>query len=448
MPKEADIPLLAGYVHKNRGLNDQAVADFTETIHRDPEAVTAYVNRGYVLNDLRQSQPAAADFEAALKLEPNNGEAHLGFAYADLAMRKPDAALRQANLAERDSGDSFGLHVIRATAYGDMDMLTMAAREYQTALKFAPNDGALHIGLGNTYFAERRYHEAIGELEVAKKFSPDNPQIYAWLARSYASLQDREKTYLNVRMAEQYALSQPARRVGREPGPIDDHGTELSEILVSTGEALSTLGDQNAAMERFQRALVAAGSDRISVRLAIAEIMTERGHQDDAQRQIALGWMEAEAGETAPPSGPQYVEAADLFSSMHHYDLSEDYLARAKAAGASDAEVRIALANDDLALGETVKAKAELAAISDPADEGAELSVPVGRSQRLQPGTSESAGAHRFCPGDQWSRRRPNRRTRNAGNRGQRGPESQSAFECALGSLCRAHLRRFDGLRP
>jgi hypothetical protein len=49
---------------------------------------------------------------------------------------------------------------------------------------------------------------------------------------------------------------------------------------------------------------------------------------------------------------------------MHHYDLSQDYLARAKAAGASDGEVRIALANDYLALGETVKAKAELAAIA------------------------------------------------------------------------------------
>ena len=369
LPKEADIPLLAGYVHKKRGLDERAVADFTETIDRKPDAVTAYVNRGYVENDLRQSQPAAADFEAALKLEPNNGEAHLGLAYADLALRKPDAALRQANLVERYSGDSLGLHVIRATAYGRMDMLTMAGREYQAALKFAPNDGSLHIGLGNTYFAEHRFHDAIAELEVAEKFSPDNPQIYVWLARSYASLHDRDKTYVNVRLAEQYTLSQPARTADQVPDHIDDSGSELSEILISTGEALSTLGDQNAAMERFQRALVAAGSDRISVRLAIAEIMTQRGHQEDAQRQIALGWMEAQARETVPPSGPQYVEAANLFSSMHQYDLSEDYLARAKAAGASDAEVRIALANDDLALGETVKAKAELAAIPDPADE-------------------------------------------------------------------------------
>jgi len=363
LPKEADIPLLAGYVHKSRGLNEQAVADFTETIKRNPNAVTAYVNRGYVLNDLRRSQLAAADFESALKREPNNGEAHLGLAYADLGLRKSDEAIRQSNLAERASGDSLALHVIRATAYGRMDMLTSAAREYQAALKFAPNDGALHIGLGNTYFAEHRYHEAIGELEIAEKFSPDNPQLYAWLARSYAGLDDREKTYLNVRLAEQYARSQPAHPTEAGAEPMD-RGSDLSEILISTGEALSTIGDQNSAMERFQKALVVAGSDRISVRLAIAQIMMQRGQQNDAERQLALGWMEAAAGETAPPNGPQYVQAANLLSSMHHYDLSQDYLARAKAAGASDGEVRIALANDYLALGETVKAKAELAAIA------------------------------------------------------------------------------------
>src|SRR6202021_3114930 len=150
----------------------------------------------------------------------------------------------------------------------------------QTALKFAPTDGPLHIGLGNTYFAEHRYHEAISEVEVAEKFTPGNPQIYAWLARSYASLQDRQKTYLNVHLAEQYALSQPARTAGSGLDPIHDSGPELRDILISTGEALSTLGDQNAAMDGFQTALVAAGSDPISVRLAIPEIMTQRGHQD------------------------------------------------------------------------------------------------------------------------------------------------------------------------
>ena len=240
----------------------------------------------------------------------------------------------------------------------------------------------------------------------------------------------------------------PRGRPNGTPTTIEDSGSELSEILISTGEALSTLGDQNAAMDRFQKALVAAGSDRISVRLAIAEIMTQRGHQDDAERQIALGWMEAEAGDTVPPSGPQYVEAADLFSSMHHYDLSEDYLARAKAAGASDAEVRIALANDDLALGETVKAKAELAAISDPADEAqnyqyllAEANVYSQEHQNPQALTAFAQATN--GAGDDQTAEQGMLAT--GANEGMRVNPHLSVLSDALR---RAHLRRFDGLRP
>src|ERR1035438_2056031 len=50
LPQEPDIPLLAGYVHKHEGLNEQARQDFTKALERDPNVVTAYVNRGYLLD--------------------------------------------------------------------------------------------------------------------------------------------------------------------------------------------------------------------------------------------------------------------------------------------------------------------------------------------------------------------------------------------------------------
>ena len=59
LPKEPDIPLLAGYVHKRAGLLDQAQADFSQALERDPEMATAYVNRGYVLHDLHKPEAAA-----------------------------------------------------------------------------------------------------------------------------------------------------------------------------------------------------------------------------------------------------------------------------------------------------------------------------------------------------------------------------------------------------
>ncbi len=359
LPKEPDIPLLAGYVHKHQGQAELARQDFTETIKRDPEAETAYVNRGYMLNDLRRPQDAATDFESALKLNPHDGEAHLGLAYAYLDLRKTEGALRQADLAEQALGDSKNIHVIRATAYGRQDMLAKAATEYRAALKFAPDDGALHLGLANTFFAQRQYRDAIDELETAERYSPNDPSIYAMLARSYASLDDREQTLRYVQLAEQHL--QPV------PGSPDTSDKQ-SEVFVATGEALSTLGDHAAAMDRFRKALAAPGSNRVSVRLAIAQVMAQQGHGEEAEREIALALMEAAGGETLPPSGNQLVMAADVFRSMHDYQLSQNYLQRAKTAGAPDAQVRIGLANNYLALGDTAKAHAELDAVKTAAD--------------------------------------------------------------------------------
>lgn len=370
--KEPDIPLLTGYVHKHDGQLDQARQDFTTALDRDPNMVTAFVNRGYVLHDLRKPRDAAADFESALKREPNNGEAHLGLAYANLDLHKPQVALKQVQLAQQYMGDSQPIHLIRATAYGQRGMLTKAADEYRAALKFTPNDGTLHLALADNLYSQRRYHDAIDELQVAQKLSPNDASISALFARSYAQLQDREQTLRYVQLAEQQAVQPPQPGTGSLPGQSGGSGRSggslQSNIYLSTGSAMSVLGDQDAAMDRFRKALLAPESDRVSVRLAIAEIMAHKDHADDAKRQIALALMEAGTGETVPPTGEQLIGAADVLREVHDFQLSQTYVQRAQAAGASETAVRIGAANNYLALGETTRAQAELSAISSEPD--------------------------------------------------------------------------------
>ncbi len=360
LPNEPDISLLAGYAHKHAGQLDQAQKDFTEALDRDPNVVTALVNRGYVLHDLRQPAAAASDFESALKCEPKNGEAHLGLAYASLDLHRPRVALRQVQLAQEEMGDAMPVHLIRATAYGQNGMLTKSAAEYRAALKYSPNDGALHLALADTLYGLRQYHEAIEESQTAQKFSPEDDVIDAELARCYAQLHDRDQTLRYVQLAEQHAQS-------AKPTADGQKRTE-SSVLVSTGQALSLLGDENAAMQRFVRALAAPDSDRVGVRLAIAQVMASQDHPNDARRQIALALMEAHTGETLPPTGEQLMEAADVFLSLHDYQLAQMYLQRAQAAGAPETNVRIGLANTYLALGDTTRAQDELSAIGSSAD--------------------------------------------------------------------------------
>jgi tetratricopeptide (TPR) repeat protein len=359
-PHEPDLPLLAGYAHKHNGQREQALEDFTQVLDRDPNVVTAYVNRGYVLNDLRRSKAAAADFESALKREPKSGEAHLGIAYADLDLHKPQAALRHSQLAEQQLGDSKVLHMIRATAYGREGLLTKAAIEYRSALKFTPNDGTLHLGVGDILFTQRRYRQAVEELQIVEKLSPGDAAVYALLARSYAHLEARDLALRYVQLAENHARDKLK--------PADGPKSGDSEIFVATGEALSALGDQRGAMERFQKALATPNGNRVDARLAIAQLMAQQDHSRDAERQIGLALMEAEVGQTVPPTGDQYIAAADVLRQTHEYQLSQTYLEHAKTAGASDIAVRVGLANNYLALGDTARAGAQLSAVSHLAD--------------------------------------------------------------------------------
>ena len=358
LPHEPDIPLLAGYVEKHDGHLEEALQDFTKALDRDSSVETAYVNRGYVLNSLHRPGDAAASFEQALQREPRDGQAHLGLAYAELDLDHPEAAIRQAGLAEEASGDSQLIHAIKATAYGREDMLTRAAEEYRAALRFTPNDPVLHLGLGNTLFGERRYREAIDELLIAERMAPADPQVDVLLARTYANLQDRQNTYHYVQLAEQRAAA--ASRTGNA-------AEVLSETYMATGQALSALGDQQAAMERFSDALAESHSNRAGIRLAIAQLMTQQGNAEGAERQIALAQMEAEAGDAKPVTGNQYVDAADVLRQLHEYQLSQNYLQRAQAAGAPDIPVRVGFASNYLAVGDTARAAAELAgAAQDP----------------------------------------------------------------------------------
>ncbi len=348
LPNEPNFPLLTGHVHKHSQLLDESVEDYTRAIERDPKMVEAYVNRGYVLNDMQDAQQASQDFDTALKLSPNNGVAHLGLAFSDLELRRAKEALEQANEAQKLMGESGATDLAKATAYRQQHLLSSAEQAYRAALKFAPNDLTLHLALADTLYDMRRYQDSINALNDALSLSPDDPLIYAQMAHAYAHLNQRENTLRYVNEAERL-------------------GGEQSAILLDTGDALLTLGDRKAAMDRFTRALDAPDANRVAARLAIARLMVKYGQYDDAKQQISLAFAESRIGEAPPVTADNLIEAANLLLAMHDFDLAERYFQKAQQAGASPDVVAIGLANTYLAQGKTRQADESLAALgSDP----------------------------------------------------------------------------------
>jgi tetratricopeptide (TPR) repeat protein len=349
LPKDKDLPFIAGNVHAHKGELNDALNDFTQAVERDPRMAAGYANRGFVLNDLHEADKAVKDFENALQIQPDFGEAHLGLAYADLQLHRPAPALTQLDAAQHALGKSHALHLARAEAFRQEQDFSHAGAEYRIALAETPNDLTIELAYADVLYHSRAYPEASAALDKAVKIAPSDPAVYALMAQVHAKQGNREQTLRDIQSAEQL-------------------GGNRVEILTATGDALLTLGDRNAALQRFARALDAPNGDRLGVRLEVAQIFLRQGHSDEARRQIVIGFAEARTSTASPVTGEDFAEAANIFLAMHDFELAELYFDKAKLAGANNRTVVLGLTNTYLAEGDTSKAESTLASLGSAND--------------------------------------------------------------------------------
>jgi tetratricopeptide (TPR) repeat protein len=345
---DKDLPLIMGYLDARDGKKQEAVADFTRALERDPKMATGYVNRGFMLNDLKEPNKAAMDFHIAIQLQPEYGEAHLGLAYADLQLHRPQPALIQLNAVQKILGKTRTLHLAKAEAYRQEQDFAKAEPEFREALHEDPNDFSTQLEYADTLYRMRRFQSAIGALAIAEKLQPENPQLYALRAQVYAREGNKDLALRDVQTAEKF-------------------GNNDTAIFMATGAALLALGDRDAAMQRFSRALDVPGGDRIGVRLAIAEVFLRQGHYDDVRRQLTLGFSEARLS-NSQVTADDILEAANIFLAMHDFELAETYFAKARMAGANNRTIEIGLANAYLAEGDTQKAQDALDTLGPATD--------------------------------------------------------------------------------
>ena len=211
-----------------------------------------------------------------------------------------------------------------------------------------PNDLTTQLALADTLYQMRRYQDCIVSLNAAMKLAPENPTIYTQMAQANAKLGQREATLHNIQLAEQYAK-----------GQVD--------VLIATGDAFLALGDRDAAMQRFSRALEDPQANGLD-QLAIAEIFVREGQWDDARRQIGLGFAEARMSESPRVTSTDFVAAANIFLVTQDFDLARTYFEKARLSGANPRLVAIGLANTYLVEGNSHQAAVSLGRLGNPND--------------------------------------------------------------------------------
>lgn len=389
LPRDKDLRLIAGYYDVHVRELQEAVNDFTAALELDPDNPTGHVNRGYVYNDLRQASKAEVDFEAAIKARPNYGEAYLGLAFSYLQLRRAKPALREADLAEKYMGESGPIHLARAEAYRQEMKLRDAEAQYRAALKFVPNDVQTHLALADVLYRMHRYSDAITALKATLGLGPDDSLVYADLARNYAQLKDRNNALLAIAQAEK-------------------HGDD-SKVLMATGEALLAMGEKQAAMQRYSRALDAPNSDRVEVRLALARLFAVSGNHEEAREQVGFALAEARIGEANAVTPENLIEAGQILMSIDDFALARKYFERAQAEGADPESVDIGLANAYLAEGKTQSAAQLLKSISSDPDSKQDYDYLIAEANVYRQEQNETmalgmfARANQLVEGDEYS---------------------------------------------
>ena len=140
------------------------------------------------------------------------------------------------------------------------------------------------------------------------------------------------------------------------------------EVLVSTGEALSTIGERDASMQRFEKALAAPGSNRVAVRLAISKSHGAGGTvgRRPSPGRIGVNGSSRRRGYTARRRAVD--RGSRRISWYARFRTGQSFFERALAAGAPETSVRIGLANTYLARGDTPRAEGQISPIKPSAD--------------------------------------------------------------------------------
>jgi tetratricopeptide (TPR) repeat protein len=193
--------------YENRGLawhfkgnNDQAIADYTEAIRLNPNAVIAYNNRGTAWRDKGNLDRAIADYTHAIRLNPNDAPAFNN----------------------------------RGNAWHEKGENNRAIIDYTEAIRLDPKYAVAYNNRGNAWRAKGDNNRAIADCTEATRLDPKNPVSYRICGYTHFDMGD---------------FSAAAEDLGRANGLGDDGHALLWRFL-----ALGHLGQDGATELRANAA--------------------------------------------------------------------------------------------------------------------------------------------------------------------------------------------------
>ena len=140
--------LYRGMAFYNRGRLDQAIDDYNKAIILHPSSVNAYMNRGMALGDKGLLEKAIEDYGRVIALDPSNNAAYnnMGALYGKAGMSvKAIEAFTRAIATGPDRAESY---FNRGLAYASQGQYGKALEDLSRTIELNRNDAAAHLSRG------------------------------------------------------------------------------------------------------------------------------------------------------------------------------------------------------------------------------------------------------------------------------------------------------------
>jgi tetratricopeptide (TPR) repeat protein len=210
-PKSPYLYYQRGERHHMLGDHEEALADYTEAIHIDPDYAYAYYSRGVVYDSLADYKKALVDYAEAIRINPDYAYAYNNRGLVYYNLREYEKALADYNKAIRINPDYTYAYNNRGLVYYSLREYEKALDDYAEAIRIYPEYAYAYNNRGNTYYDLKDYKKALADYTEAIRIDPKYAHAYDGRANTYYMQQDYKKALADyteaIRIDPKYAYA-------------------------------------------------------------------------------------------------------------------------------------------------------------------------------------------------------------------------------------------------
>jgi len=300
-PTFAEAHFNLGLVREEQGRFDEAIASFQKALELKPRLHGANLFLGVSYFRLNQLDKAVAAIQKDSAVYPKDASSWLWLGIVRLAQDRPEEAAEALDKAAKLSPDDMDILYHRGRAH-----LLVSKDSYAKMFKVGPKSWRVHQVLAQANAEADRHTDAVVEYLAAIKLAPDQPGLHEGLGSEYRSLgkiSEAEEAYLRELEIDSHNV--PAKYELGVLSVEQGNGAKGKELIEAAlkekpgllhsdynlGRAEMLLGNDAAAVQHFERATSAPGSDPEVIEQAWYQlgIVYRRLHRmEDAQKAISI----------------------------------------------------------------------------------------------------------------------------------------------------------------